>query len=373
MLPANATRHRKGRASGQKLFKVTLSQPLQAGLYNTDEPYRGPRLGDNGATALGFSQFRDLLTTNLGIAVTLQESPARKHYLEKSAELERKARTGALSTQEQVNLSEYLIRLGKVEEAVQLLRADPCPSAVTTLILDPTQTALQVHESCGHPIELDRVFGTEAAYAGTSFLTPDKLGSFRYGSEAVTIVADATVPTGLGTFGFDDEGVPAQRTVIVDRGRFANYLTSRETAAVLGRPSNGTMRASGWNRIPLIRMTNVNLEPGDYTLEQLIAETDDGIFMHTNKSWSIDDKRLNFQFGVEIAWEVKRGRLGRLLKDATYTGVTPQFWGSCDGVAGEWNVWGTPNCGKGQPGQVAHVGHGAAATRFRNVQVGMMR
>jgi TldD protein len=259
------------------------------------------------------------------------------------------------------------------EQAVQLLRADHCPSVVTTVILDPTQTALQVHESCGHPIELDRVLGTEAAYAGTSFLTLDKLGQFPYGSEAVTIVADATVPTGLGTFGFDDEGVPAQRTVIVDRGRFASYLTSRETAVLLGHASNGTMRASGWNRIPLIRMTNINLEPGDYTLEQLIAETDDGIFLQTNKSWSIDDKRLNFQFGVEIAWEIKQGRLGRLLKNATYTGVTPRFWASCDGVASEWNVWGTPNCGKGQPGQVAHVGHGAAATRFRNVQVGVMR
>jgi len=258
------------------------------------------------------------------------------------------------------------------EQAVALLTAQPCPSEVTTLILDPTQTALQIHESCGHAIELDRVLGFEASYAGTSFLTPDKRGHFRYGSEVVTIVADATVPGGLGTFGFDDEGVPAQRTVIVDHGIFRNYLTSRETAAVFGEPSNGTMRADGWNRIPLIRMTNINLEPGPWRLEDLIADTDRGIYMETNRSWSIDDKRLNFQFGTEIAWEIRGGKLGALLRNPTYTGITPQFWQSCDAVCREWAVWGTPNCGKGQPSQVAHVGHGAAATRFRNVRVGVV-
>ncbi|MHB8990517.1 MAG: TldD/PmbA family protein [Chloroflexota bacterium] len=259
------------------------------------------------------------------------------------------------------------------EQAVQLLSAEQCPSdLVTTVILDPTQVALQVHESCGHPIELDRVMGTEAAYAGTSFLTLDKLGSFQYGSPVVTIVADGTVPGGLGTFGYDDEGVPAQRVPIVQNGLFVNYLTSRETAALLGQGSNGTMRADGWNRIPLIRMTNINLEPGSWGLGDLIADTDEGIFMQTNKSWSIDDRRLNFQFGTEIAWEIKGGRLGRMYKNATYTGMTPQFWGNCDAICREWRVWGIPNCGKGQPMQVAHVGHGAAAARFRNVRVGVM-
>jgi TldD protein len=258
------------------------------------------------------------------------------------------------------------------EEAVQMLSAPQCPSEVTTLILDATQTALQVHESCGHPIELDRVFGMEASYAGTSFLTPDKRNTLRYGSDQVTIVADATVPGGLGTFGYDDEGVPAQRTVIVDGGLFRNYLTSRETAAVFGEPSNGTMRADGWNRIPLIRMTNINLEPGPWRYADLIADTDRGIYMQTNKSWSIDDKRLNFQFGTEIAWEVRGGKLGRLLKNPTYTGITPEFWNGCDAVCREWAVWGTPNCGKGQPSQTAHVGHGAAAARFRNVRVGVL-
>jgi TldD protein len=262
------------------------------------------------------------------------------------------------------------------EQAVALLSARQCPSGVTTVILDGTQVALQIHESCGHPIELDRVFGTEAAYAGTSFLTTDKLGSFRYGSEHVNITADATLPGGLGTFGYDDEGVPARRTPIVREGIFVGYLTSRETAQQLGQEqSNGTMRASGWNRIPLIRMTNVSLEAGDWTLEDLIADTEEGIYMETNKSWSIDDKRLNFQFGTEIAWEVRNGRLGDMLKNATYTGITPMFWGSCDAVCGEndWTLWGTPNCGKGQPSQIAHTGHGAAPARFRNIQVGVVR
>ena len=260
------------------------------------------------------------------------------------------------------------------EQAVQLLSAEQCPSdLVTTVILDPTQLALQIHESCGHPIELDRAMGAEASYAGTSFLTLDKLGTFRFGSDLVNIVADATVPGGLGTFGYDDEGVPAQRVPIVQNGIFTNYLTSRETAAAIGQRSNGTMRADGWNRIPLIRMTNVNLEPGSWRLEDLIADTDDGIFMQTNKSWSIDDKRLNFQFGTEIAWEIKNGKLMRMFKNATYTGTTPQFWAGCDAVCREWNVWGVVNCGKGQPVQVAHVGHGAAAARFRNVRIGVMR
>ncbi len=261
------------------------------------------------------------------------------------------------------------------EEASALLRAKTQQPGTTTVILDASQVALQIHESCGHPIELDRVLGTEAAFAGTSFLTTDKLGNFMYGSPHVNLTADATIPGGLGTFGFDDEGVPAQRTEVVRNGLFLGYLTSRETAAALGQRSNGAMRASGWNRIPLIRMTNVSLEPGDWTLEDMIADTDDGIYMETNRSWSIDDKRLNFQFGTEIGREIKHGKLGDLVKNPTYTGITPRFWGSCDAVANRdgWTVWGTPNCGKGQPEQVAHTGHGASAARFRNVQVGLMK
>lgn len=262
------------------------------------------------------------------------------------------------------------------EEAHRLLSAPGCPSKQTDLVIGGTQMALQVHESCGHPIELDRVLGTEAGFAGTSFLTLDKLGNFRYGSPHVSVFADATVVGGLGSFGFDDEGVPAQRVPIVQEGVFSGYLTSRETAAQVGfERSTGAMRADGWSRIPLIRMTNINLEPGDWSLDEMLSEVREGLFIDVNKSWSIDDRRLNFQFGTEWAREIVAGELGGLVKNVTYTGITPDFWGSCDAVGkgSLWRVWGVPNCGKGEPIQTARVGHGTAPARFRNVRVGLMK
>jgi TldD protein len=259
------------------------------------------------------------------------------------------------------------------EEAAALLRADECPSGRMTIVIDAEQMALQVHESVGHPTELDRVYGTEAAYAGTSFLSPDDLGSLRYGSPHMNITADATTPGGMGSFGYDDEGVPAARAPVVQEGILQGFLTSRETAARIGSGGGGSMRADGWNRMPLVRMTNLHLEPGAGSLEDLLAEVDDGIYLATNKSWSIDDKRLNFQFGTQVAWEIKKGKLGRLLRDATYTGITPEFWGSLDAAGGPetWTLYGLTNCGKGQPGQIAAVSHGAPAARFRDVQVGV--
>jgi TldD protein len=268
------------------------------------------------------------------------------------------------------------------QEAEALVAAPACPSGPRTVILGSSMLALQVHESCGHPIELDRVLGTEASFAGTSFMTLEELGVLQYGSPVVNITADATLPCGLGTFGWDDEGTPAERVPIIDRGRFANYLTSRETAWWLANNhraaqlpplpfSNGTMRADGWGRIPLIRMTNISLEPGDWDLDELIASTEDGLYLDTPKSWSLDDKRLNFHFGTEVAYEIKGGKLGRLLRDASYTDRTPRFWGSCDAVcsAAHWQLWGLPSCAKGEPVQIAHVAHGAAPARFRGVQI----
>ncbi len=260
------------------------------------------------------------------------------------------------------------------EEAVALLKAPECPSVETTLILDAPQLALQVHESIGHPVELDRVLGMEAAYAGTSFLAPPDRGNLRYGSDLVNITADATLPGALGSFGYDDEGVAAQRSEVITGGVFRQFLSSRETAPEIGEPrSNGTMRASGWDVIPLIRMTNINLEPGDSSLEKMISETNDGVFMSTNQSWSIDDKRVNFQFGCEIAWEIRKGKRKRMLRNPNYAGKTVDFWSSCDAIGGrdEWAVWGTPNCGKGQPGQTARVAHGTAPARFRRVNIGV--
>jgi TldD protein len=260
-------------------------------------------------------------------------------------------------------------------EAVALLGAPECSSGTADVILDPTQLALQIHESIGHPTELDRVLGMEANYAGTSFLTPEWRGQ-RLAAPGVTLVADARAEhgPGLGTFAFDDEGVPAQRTVLVEDGIFRGYMSSRETAALLGEPaSSGTMRAESWNRVPLIRMTNVSLVPGGLSREALIADTKDGLFLSINKSWSIDDRRLDFQFGTEAAWEIKNGKLGRLLKNPTYGGRTPLFWASCDGIGSDWTLWGVPNCGKGQPSQTMGVSHGAPTARVRNVKVGVGR
>jgi TldD protein len=261
-------------------------------------------------------------------------------------------------------------------EAAALLSAATLPEGKRTVVLEGGQLGLQIHESIGHPIELDRVLGMEAAYAGTSFLTLDKLTSdFRYGSPMVSIVADATAPKGLGTFGYDDEGVPAQRIEVIKDGIFRNYLMSRETAGVVARQSNGTMRADGWSRIPLIRMTNINIVPGTWRLEDLLADSDGGLFLATNRAWSIDNKRLNFQFGTEIAYEIAGGKLGRIYRNPTYTGITPEFWNSCDAVCNKdyWTMWGTPNCGKGQPGQTARVSHGTAPARFRDVRVGVVK
>jgi TldD protein len=258
-------------------------------------------------------------------------------------------------------------------EAVELLAAPDCPSIETTLVLDSQQMVLQVHESVGHPTELDRVLRMEEAYAGNSFVRPEDRGRLQYGSDQVTITADATLAGGLGSFGYDDEGVPAQRIPLIEQGILQNFQSSRETAPVIGDRSNGTMRADGWQNLPLIRMTNINLEPGEGTLAEIIGDTKDGLFMSTNTSWSIDDQRVNFQFGCEIARRIKDGHLTEMYRNPNYTGITTEFWGSCDAVGGreDWTVWGTPNCGKGQPGQVARVGHGTAPARFRDVRVGV--
>ncbi len=260
------------------------------------------------------------------------------------------------------------------DEAIMLLNAEECPAGQRDIIIEGSQLALQVHESLGHPAELDRAFGTEISLAGGSFLKPEMLGTgYRYGSDLCNIVADSTVPGGLGTFGYDDEGVKACRTYCIEKGIFVGYLMSRETASKLGLKSNACMRAHGWWSIPLIRMVNVNLEPDKGTMEDLVADTKDGLLFDTNKSWSIDDKRLNFQFATEMVWEIKNGKRTKPYKNGLYTGITPEFWGSLVAVGGpeEWHVWGVPNCGKGEPMQSAHVAHGTSPSKFKNIKVGV--
>ncbi|MEO6122688.1 MAG: TldD/PmbA family protein [Ilumatobacteraceae bacterium] len=270
---------------------------------------------------------------------------------------------------EELDIVAHAARVGS--EARQLLSAPVCPSGETTLILGSEQLALQIHESVGHAIELDRILGWEAAYAGTSWLDLAQLGSLKFGSELMNITVDPTIPGALGSFGYDDEGTPAAARDAVRNGIWVGVLAGRDSGAMAGLDYGGSVRADGWARLPMVRMTNVGLEPGPHTLDEIIAATDEGIYMETNRSWSIDDRRLNFQFGTEVGYEVKNGQLGRLVRNPTYTGIGPQFWSSMDMLSSEIIAWGTPNCGKGQPGQIGHTGHPAAPARFQNVRVGV--
>ena len=259
------------------------------------------------------------------------------------------------------------------EECAALLDAPELPSEEATVIIDGPQLALQIHESIGHPIELDRVLGWELAYAGGSFLKISDMGQLKYGSPVMNITADPTLPGGLGSYAYDDDGVKTYRSEIITEGIFQNFLSSRDTASHAGVRSNACNRADGFARLPIVRMCNVNLEPGEHTLEGLIADTKSGYLLSNNRSWSIDDRRRNFQFGCEAAWEIKDGKLGRMFRDPNYTGITTQFWASLDATCNKdyWEIWGTPNCGKGQPSQTAHVAHGCAPSRFTNVQIGV--
>jgi TldD protein len=272
---------------------------------------------------------------------------------------------------EAARLTENAARIG--EEASQLLDAPQCPSGEMDIVLGGSQVSLQIHESCGHAAELDRIMGWEANFSGTSFLDPSLLGKLRYGSDKVTIVIDNTLPGALATVAYDDEGSKSVRSDIIRNGMLVGFEMSRDTARTIGRDTNACVRAQSWRHVPMIRMCNLNLLPGDAPFEALFEDIRDGVYMESNRSWSIDDHRLNFQFGCEIGWEIKNGRRGRMLKNPTYAGVTPRFWNSCDAIADErsWVAWGTPNCGKGEPMQTGRTSQAAAPARFRNVRVGV--
>lgn len=257
-------------------------------------------------------------------------------------------------------------------EAVEKVRAPRADAGNYDLVLDPLHLALTIHESCGHPTELDRALGYEANYAGTSFLTPEKLGKFRYGSKHVNLTADNTEPGGLASTGYDDDGVQCQRWDIVREGVFVGYSTTREVAAAVGEArSRGSSRADGWNNIPILRISNIGLEPGDATLDQLIGGVKRGIYIEGRGSYSIDSRRLNFQFGGDAFWAIENGERTHMLRDVIYSGITPEFWASCDGVADRAHrkPYGFISCGKGQPGQSGWMTHASAHARFRGVNV----
>lgn len=364
-------------------FAVTVEQQLGLLLSVDDELRKNPAITLT-ETSLVFNRTRQVFASSIGSLIDQTRTTSGAGfaaYCFGSEEIQKRSYPNSFGGQHQLKGYELVHELNLLEnaprvaeEAVALHTADQCPEGEFDLILESSQLGLQIHESIGHPIELDRVLGSEANYAGMSFLTLDKLHNLRYGSEIVNAVCDATLDhgPGLGTFAFDDEGVPAQSTSIIRGGQFEGYMTSRETAAAIGQTrSNGTMRANGWGRLPLIRMTNVSLLPGEQTLEE-VFDVDHGIYMETNKSWSIDDKRYNFQFGCEVAWEIKNGKRGRMLKNPTYSGITTDFWNACDAIANRdhWVLWGVPNCGKGQPEQAIGTGHGASPSRFRKIKVG---
>jgi TldD protein len=271
---------------------------------------------------------------------------------------------------EELRMKEAVPRL--VDEIEMLKGAEECPRKTTTLLLSGDQVSLQMHESIGHALELDRVFGAERNFSGTSFATPENLGKLKYASDIVTVISDSTVPHGLASYAYDDEGVPTYPAELIKDGLLVNYLSSRETAARIGKDSTAAMRANSWSNIPIVRISNINLVPGDKSFDQLISEIDDGVYMDGVKSWSIDDKRKYFQFGCEIAWMIKGGKLTTPVKNPTYSGCTTDFWNKCTGIAGRefYRIWGTPNCGKGQPGQNARTAQGASPARFENIEIG---
>ncbi len=364
-------------------FSTSVEDNL-AVLLKIDETLRRQQGVTLAETSLIFSRNRQVFASSLGSLIDQTRTTTGAGFAAHSfseGEIQKRSFPNSFGGQYQLKGYELVDELKLLEnapriaeEAVALHDADQCPEGEFDLILDSSQLGLQIHESIGHPIELDRVLGSEANYAGMSFLTLDKLNKLRYASGIVNVVCDARPEhgPGLGTFVFDDEGVPAQCTDIIRAGLFTGYMTSRETAGAVRQPrSNGTMRADGWARLPLIRMTNVSLLPGEQTLDE-VFDGNNAIYMETNKSWSIDDKRYNFQFGCEIAWEIRNGRRVRMLKNPTYSGISTEFWNSCAAIAGRdhWTLWGVPNCGKGQPEQVMGTGHGASPSRFRNIRIG---
>jgi TldD protein len=365
-------------------FAVSVEEQLTL-LLRIDQELRRTSGVTLAQTCMTFHRERQIFASSLGSVIDQTRTTGGAGFEAHSFrgdEIQKRSYPNSFGGQHQLKGYELIHELalfdhaGRVaEEAVALHSATQCPEGRFDLIVDGSQLALQVHESIGHPIELDRVLGSEANYAGMSFLTLDKLNHLRYGSEIVNAVCDARPEhgPGLGTFLFDDEGVPAQSADIIRNGQFVGYMTSRETAAAVGETrSNGTMRATGWSRQPLIRMTNVSLEPGAQTLDEVLGGVSHAIYMQTNRSWSIDDKRYNFQFGCEIAWEIRDGKRTRMLKNPTYSGITTEFWNSCSAIADRdhWVLWGVPNCGKGQPEQVIGTGHGASPARFHNVKIG---
>ncbi|MBS0320313.1 MAG: TldD/PmbA family protein [Proteobacteria bacterium] len=274
--------------------------------------------------------------------------------------------------------TEILARFGFVgagrkvaEEALELLAAPNCPSGRMDVLLAPDQMILQIHESIGHPLELDRILGDERNFAGTSFVTPDMFGTYRYGSDLLNITFDPTRPEELASYAYDDDGTRAEKVYLIRNGILERPLGGAISQKRAGLDGVANSRACNWNRPPIDRMANLNLEPGTASFDELVASIDDGVFLETNCSWSIDDSRNKFQFGTERGRVIRNGKLGHVVKQPNYRGISASFWRSLAmvGNADTLAVLGTPFCGKGEPSQVIRVGHASPACVFTNVDV----
>ncbi len=256
-------------------------------------------------------------------------------------------------------------------EALELLAAPDCPNERMDIVLMPDQMYIQIHESIGHPLELDRILGDERNYAGWSFVRPEDFGALQYGSNLMNVTFDPELPGEFAGYAFDDCGNPATREYLIREGKLLRGLGSLESQARLGRPGVANFRASSWNRAPIDRMANINVEPGSSSLEEMIAMTARGIVLQANRSWSIDDYRNKFQFGCEYGRLIEDGRLAKVVKNPNYRGVTTPFWNSLAAVGRreEFEIFGSPYCGKGEPSQVIRVGHAAPPCLFRDVEV----
>jgi TldD protein len=351
-------------------FMVPLAEQVEL-LRATDAALRGPNARTRRAAVSAYRTRKHLVTsegtdveqelidtaTSISVlAVKAGAKPAQRYDM-------RNARQAGWEFVEQDDLPKRAAEYRDDAEAV--LDAPLATARPTTVILDQPFLALLVHESCGHPTESDRVLEHEVAFAGTSFMWPEDRGRLRYGSEHVSMTADATVPGGMGTFGWDDDGVPATRTKLIDRGTFVGYLTSRETAGALGiAASGGCARAEGWQHFPIVRMVNVSLDAGTRKFEDMLREVDDGLLLCSPASYSLDEKRQNFHFSAQVARVIKNGEVQGHVRGVAFQSLTPEFWGRCDAVADDWELHGFLSCAKGEPLQLMRVGHGAAHARF---------
>ena len=267
---------------------------------------------------------------------------------------------------------EMLAHAGRIgEQAMELLTADECPDETTDLVIASDQMMLQIHESVGHAIEVDRILGDERNYAGWSFVNLEDFGKLRYGSPLMNITFDPTVSNEFASYGYDDGGLKAEKHYLIKDGILLRGLGGMESQIRSGTPGVANFRASSWNRAPIDRMANINLEPGDSNYDDMIKSVERGVFMETNRSWSIDDYRNKFQFGCEYAKLIENGKFTKTLRNPNYRGISSSFWNNLKSVgdSSTFQIYGTPNCGKGEPNQVIRVGHASPVCLFHNVVI----